>query len=207
ISTSDGPALGGISDGGKPVEGAAWLSASGAASIPCARVVDMLLNPGGEFQFNGATATYPDVKLAYWVGGNPFAHHQDRNRMLKAWEKLETFIVQDFQWTAAARHADIVLPATTSYERNDIESVGDYSNRAILAMKKVVDPLYEARSDYDIFAALTERLGKGKEFTEGRDEMGWLRHLYGQMRGRWAEKGVAIPEFETFWEQGLVDLS
>ena len=58
--------------------------------------------------------------MAYWVGGNPFPHHQDRNRMLKAWQKLETFIVQDHQWTATARHADIVLPATTSYERNDI---------------------------------------------------------------------------------------
>ncbi|MFQ6753892.1 trimethylamine-N-oxide reductase TorA [Cereibacter sphaeroides] len=203
--TSDGPALGGISDGGKAVEGAAWLSESGAASIPCARVVDMLLNPGGEFQFNGATATYPDVKLAYWVGGNPFAHHQDRNRMLKAWEKLETFIVQDFQWTATARHADIVLPATTSYERNDIESVGDYSNRAILAMKKVVDPLYEARSDYDIFAALTERLGKGKEFTEGRDEMGWISSFYEAAVKQAEFKQMEMPSFEDFWSEGIVE--
>ena len=79
------------------------------------------------FDFNGKSDNYPDIKLAYWVGGNPFAHHQDRNRMVKAWQKLETFIVHDFQWTATARHADIVLPATTTYERNDIEQVGDYS--------------------------------------------------------------------------------
>jgi trimethylamine-N-oxide reductase (cytochrome c) len=45
--------------------------------------------------------------------------------MVKAWRNLETFIVHDFEWTATARHADVVLPATTSCERNDIEQIGD----------------------------------------------------------------------------------
>ena len=125
--SADAPVLTGITDGGKAKAGAAWLTDNGAASIPVARVVEMLLNPGKEFDFNGVKAKYPDVKMAYWVGGNPFVHHQDRNRMVAAWKKLETFIVQDFQWTPTARFADIVLPATTTYERNDIESVGDYS--------------------------------------------------------------------------------
>jgi trimethylamine-N-oxide reductase (cytochrome c) len=61
--------------------------------------------------------------------------------MVKAGRNLETFIVHDFQWTATARHADIVLPATTSYERNDIEQIGDYSLSYILAMKKVIEPV------------------------------------------------------------------
>jgi trimethylamine-N-oxide reductase (cytochrome c) len=117
----------GITDGAKAVEGAAWLSSAGAPSIPVARVTDMLENPGGEFDFNGKREKYPDVKLAYWVGGNPFAHHQDRNRMVKAWRKLDTFIVHDYQWTATARMADIVLPATSAYERNDMDMVGDYA--------------------------------------------------------------------------------
>ena len=123
--SADAPVLTGITDGGKAKAGAAWMTENGAASIPVARVVEMLLNPGKEFDFNGVKAKYPDVKMAYWVGGNPFVHHQDRNRMVAAWKKLETFIVQDFQWTPTARFADIILPATTSYERNDIDSVGD----------------------------------------------------------------------------------
>ena len=36
------PVLPGITDGGKAVEGAAWLTSSGAAGIPVARIVDML---------------------------------------------------------------------------------------------------------------------------------------------------------------------
>jgi trimethylamine-N-oxide reductase (cytochrome c) len=164
-----------------------------------ARVVDMLLNPGKPFDFNGKSANYPDVKMAYWVGGNPFAHHQDRNRMVKAFQKLETFIVQDFQWTATARHADIVLPATTSYERNDIEHVGDYSMRAILAMKKAVEPLFEARNDYDIFAAIAKRLGKEKEFTEGKSEMDWIKSFYDAALEQAKAKKIDMPAFDAFW--------
>ena len=203
--TSDGPALGGITDGGKATEGAAWLSESGSASIPVARVVDMLLNPGGEFDFNGTHSTYPDVKMAYWVGGNPFAHHQDRNRMIQAWRKLETFIVHDFQWTATARFADIVLPATSSYERNDIESVGDYSNRAFVAMKKIVDPVFEARNDFDIFADIADRLGNGDGFTENKDEMAWVKSLYDDAAKQGAALGVDMPSFEDFWDAGIVE--
>lgn len=180
--SANSPVLPGITDGGKAVEGAAWLTSSGAASIPVARIVDMLSHPGEEFDFNGTRAKYPDVKMAYWVGGNPFVHHQDRNRMLQAWRKLETFVVQDFLWTPTARHADIVLPATSSYERNDIEQVGDYSLRYILAMKKVIDPIFEARNDFDIFSALAARLGKGKEFTENKGEMDWIKFFYEEAR-------------------------
>lgn len=202
---SNAPALSGISDGGKAVEGAAWLTASGAASIPVARIVDMLMNPGKEFDFNGKTEKYPDVKLAYWVGGNPFVHHQDRNRMVQAWKNLETFIVQDFQWTPTARHADIVLPATTAYERNDIETVGDYASRAIMAMKKVIDPVFEARTDYDIFADIAKRLGKEKEFTEDKAEMDWIKSFYEDAQKQAQAKSIDMPDFDTFWKDGVVE--
>lgn len=204
--SADAPVLTGITDGGKAKEGAAWLTESGAASIPVARVVDMLLNPGKEFDFNGTKAKYPDVKMAYWVGGNPFVHHQDRNRMIAAWKKLETFVVQDFQWTPTARFADIVLPATTSYERNDIESVGDYAGSAIIAMKKIVDPVYESRTDFDIFAGIAERLGKGKEFTEGKSEMDWIRSFYEAALTQAKAKKMTMPDFDTFWKgSGVVE--
>ncbi|WP_026379188.1 trimethylamine-N-oxide reductase TorA [Afifella pfennigii] len=202
---ADGPVLPGISDGGKAVEGAAWLTASGAASIPVARIVDMLENPGASFDFNGKSETYPDTRMTYWVGGNPFAHHQDRNRMVKAWRKLETVVVQDFQWTATARHADIVLPATTSYERNDMEQYGDYSLKAIIAMRRIVEPMYEARSDFDIFVELADRLGAKEAFTEGKNEMEWLREFYKSAEEQAEARGISIPAFDDFWEEGFVE--
>ena len=191
--------LSGIGDGGAATIGAEWLSKSGSSSIPVSRIVEMLLNPGKPFDFNGTRGTYPDVKLAYWVGGNPFAHQQDRNRMVKAWRKLETFIVHDFQWTATARRADIVLPATTSYERNDLEQVGDYSLTHLLAMKKLIEPVYEARNDYDIFADISERLGTKAAFTEGKSEMDWIRSFYEAARVQARAKSIEMPIFDAFW--------
>lgn len=196
--------LSGMSDGGTAVEGMAWATETGAASIPVCRIVEMLENPGGEFDFNGTRAKYPEVKMVYWVGGNPLSHHQDRNRMIKAWQKLETVIVQDFQWTATARFADIVLPATTSYERNDIEHIGDYSLKAILGMKKIVDPVFESRTDFDIFTEIATRLGAGDAFTEGKDEMAWIRGFYEEAAKQGPAKGVDIPKFDDFWETGVV---
>ena len=78
--------------------------------IPVARIADMLLNPGGTYRYNGETRTYPDIRLVYWAGGNPFHHHQDLNRLRKAFARLDTLVVHELAWTATARHADIVLP-------------------------------------------------------------------------------------------------
>ena len=88
--------------------------------IPVARIADMLLHPGEPFDFNGEQRTYPDMRMVYWCGGNPFHHHQDLNRLVAAFRRPETMIVHEPWWTPHARHADIVLPATTTLERNDL---------------------------------------------------------------------------------------
>jgi len=114
--------------------------------------------------------------------------------------------VHDHQWTPTTRHADIVLPATTSYERNDIDHVGDYSSKAIVAMKKVVEPVFEARNDYDIFLDIAKRLGKEKEFTEGKDEMGWIKSFYEDALKQAKAKNIPMPEFDAFWNgEGVVE--
>lgn len=55
----------------------------------------------------------------YFAGTNPFHRHQQINRIIEGWRKLETVIAIDNQWTSTCRFADIVLPATTQFERND----------------------------------------------------------------------------------------
>ena len=52
--------------------------------IPVARIADMLLHPGGRFDYDGQRLTYPDIRLVYWAGGNPFHHHQDLGRLRRA---------------------------------------------------------------------------------------------------------------------------
>ena len=171
-------------------------------AIPAARIADCLLNPGAGYDYDGKSASYPDIRLVYWAGGNPFHHHQDLNRLRRAWQRPETIIVHEPWWTATARHADIVLPATTSLERNDIG--GSPRDRFVIAMHQAIDPVGEARNDFDILRDLARRLGCEDAFAEGRDETAWLRHLYDAFRER-AQSNLT-PEFDTFWEKGWVEI-
>lgn len=173
--------------------------------IPVARLADMLLHPGDRFRYDGGEHAYPDIRLVYWAGGNPFHHHQDLNRLSLAWRKPETIVVHEQFWTPTACRADIVLPATTTLERNDI----GYATLegCLVAMWKVVDPEGAAWDDFAIFAALAERLGAGPGFTENLDEMAWLRRLYRAAADRARPAGIVLPDFDVFWEQGLVGLS
>jgi biotin/methionine sulfoxide reductase len=173
-------------------------------AIPVARLADMLLHPGESIDFDGKRLTYPDIRAVYWAGGNPFHHHQDLNRLVEAWRRPETIVVNESWWTATARHADIVLPATTSLERNDIGASS--RDRFIMAMKLAIPPVAEARNDFDIFDALAQRLGLGRAFSGGLDEMSWLRRLYDTARAAAARRNVAIPEFDEFWSRGYVEL-
>ena len=169
--------------------------------IPVARIADMLLNPGASYTYEGQTRRYPDARLVYWAGGNPFHHHQDLNRLSEAWTRPETIIVQDPMMTATARRADILLPASTSIERNDI--AGNKRSDLVLAMQQAIAPLGEAKSDFDIFCLLADRLGVRDAFDEGRDEMGWLRHIYDLTRSDAADRlGFDMPPFEDFWTKG-----
>ncbi len=173
--------------------------------IPVARFVDMLLAPGTQYRFNGNDLVYPDAKLMYWCGGNPFHKQQDLNRVLRAWQVPETVIVHEPWWNATARRADIVLPATTPLERNDI-GASPY-DRYFIAQKQAIPPVGEARNDFDIFAALAGRLGFRETYTEGRDEMGWLRHMYDVARQRASEQGVEMPSFDGFWAAGEIEFA
>jgi biotin/methionine sulfoxide reductase len=174
------------------------------AFIPVARVADMLLQPGETYDFDGERRVYPTIRLVYWCGGNPFHHHQDLGRLRRALARPDTIVVHDAFWTPMARHADVVLPATMTLERNDLG--GSPNDSALIAMRRAVAPYAQARHDHDIFAGLAATLGVEARFTEGRDEMAWLRHLYDGWRDRVVHQGGAPPPpFDEFWATGLVE--
>lgn len=173
-------------------------------SIPCARIADMLLNPGATYDYDGGQRTYPDIQLVYWAGGNPFHHHQDLNRLALAWRKPRTIVAQEQFWNAHAKMADIVLPVTSTLERDDI----GFATREplMVAMKAVRPPPGEARDDFAIFAALSHRLGTAAEFTEGRSTIEWLRTMYARSVDSAMQAGVALPPFDEFWSAGQARL-
>jgi biotin/methionine sulfoxide reductase len=171
-----------------------------SAFIPVARIADLLLRPGEEFDYNGRKYIYPDIRLVYWAGGNPFHHHQDLNRLRKAIARPDTVVVQEPYWTATARHADVVLPATIALERDDIAS--GRGDTHVIAMHRALAPYGEAHDDYEIFAELAGRLGVRVEFTEGKTSIQWLKYMYQQWRTQLDEYSVLTPDFAQFWRVG-----
>lgn len=169
--------------------------------IPVAAVSDMLLHPGEQFDYDGRRLTYPDIKCVYWAGGNPFHHHQDLPRLRRALGRVDTVVVHEPYWTAMAKHADVVVPSTTPFERDDYS--GSRNDPVLMAMPAMAKPYADARDDYTTFAALADRLGVGEAFTEGRDTMGWLTHLY----DTWSSRlDFEVPTFTEFWAAGSVRL-
>ncbi len=171
--------------------------------IPVARIADALLNPGGTYQYNGQCRTYPDLRMISWAGGNPFHHHQDLHRLHEAWQQPETILINESWWTATARRADIVFPVATALERNDIVTSGRDS--FLTPSHQMRKPYAESRSDYEIFAGLSKRLGCADTYTEGRDEENWLRLMYNTAQSSNAA-GVDLPNFDTFWSGGPIYL-
>jgi biotin/methionine sulfoxide reductase len=172
--------------------------------IPVARIADLLLNPLQPFQYNGQDLVYPDIDFVYWCGGNPFHHHQDLNRLIRAWRRPSTIVVHDPWWTATARHADIVLPSTTTLERDDIGASA--RDRFVIAMKQAIAPVGEARDDFAILSDLADRFGTREPFTEGRTIGQWLRYIYDAAREHANRHVAEWPSFDEFWRRGYLEI-
>ena len=75
---------------GVGLPGCAWGATRVKSFIPVARISDMLLQPGEPFDYDGTQYTYPDIKLVYWSGGNPFHHHQHLGKLRRAFWRAST---------------------------------------------------------------------------------------------------------------------
>ncbi len=192
----------GIGGHNTKVPGASLPQGQNAISsfIPVARISDMLLQPGKPFEFNGGSYEYPDIHLVYWAGGNPFHHHQDLNKMLKAWQKPDTVVVNEWCWNSMAKHSDIVLPCTTTLERNDI-SISP-RDPYVIDMQQAIRPIGGSRNDYDIFTGIARRMGIEAAFTEGRSERQWIESIYAATVERAKDKGFNMPDYADFKKAG-----
>ena len=195
----------GMTAGVATAAGSEWLASSAAVNFPVARVADALLNPGKTIDDNGKKITYPEIDFVYWCGGNPMVHHQNTNTLVRALRKPRTFVVNEIYWTPTARMADIVLPATTIYERNDIAMTGDYSNLNLVPMKQVTEKQGESRDDYQIFCDLAKEFGILDKYSEGKSEMQWLEEFYNVALKQAQSQNLTFPaSFEEFWKANKV---
>jgi anaerobic selenocysteine-containing dehydrogenase len=132
-----------------------------------------------------------EVKLFYRYGGSFIGTMSDTSKWLQMYQspKLEFVVNQDIWWAGETGFADIILPACTQLERDDIGEWGEpggqtrHGNsgcnfRVVVRMKKCIEPLGESKSDYQIFSLLSKRLGFEAEYTEGNSEIDWARKFF-----------------------------
>ena len=140
----------------------------------------------------GKSGGYPaDIKAIYSAGGDLFNQCPNANKMAASLDGVELIVVQDHFMTPTARHADIVLPATTFWERNDVHTPWAGAGHYAIFMKQAIQPMYECRNDMDIFADLAARVGIN-DYLE-KTEMEWLRELTRE----------SVEDFDTFTEKGV----
>ena len=133
-----------------------------------------------------------EIKLFYRYGGSFMGTMTDTTKWVRMYQspKLEFVVNQDFWFNSETRMADVILPACTNFERDDIgefATCGGYTTnshtgnnyRVIVREKKCIEPLWESKSDYQILADLSERLGIYDEFTDGgKTEIDWAKAFY-----------------------------
>src|ERR1700746_2908100 len=122
---------------------------SGVRSLPTgtnpisARVSSPLL---ADLMVHGARGGYPaDIQMIYSVAGDLFNQCPNVNKIVAALDGVEFFVAQDHFLTPTARYADIVLPATTFWERNDVHTPWAGAGHYAIFMKQAIDPRSECR--------------------------------------------------------------
>ncbi|WIY26324.1 formate dehydrogenase subunit alpha [Parasedimentitalea psychrophila] len=104
-----------------------------------------------------------NIKGMYIQGENPAMSDPDVEHARDAFAKLELLVVQDIFLTETANYADIILPASTLYEKNGTVS---NTNRQVQRVRPAVAPPGEAREDWAITTDLAQRIGLNWGYTD-----------------------------------------
>ncbi len=147
-----------------------------------------------EHQF--AKFSYPapghaPVRMLYKYGGSILATMNNTNRHVRMYQSpnLEFVVNQSIWFEGEAKFADVILPACSNFERVDISEwagLGGYAHhgqqqlnhRVIIFQAPAIEPLGESRSDYWIFNELSKRLGLANYFSEGVNEIDWVKRMF-----------------------------
>lgn len=110
---------------------------------------------------------HPDVpypaagfKGLFCTFANMFVQAPDVNTLYKTLDKLDLIVVVDHQMTDTANYADVVLPATTWYEKLDLTATPLHP--FLQLQQPAIDPVGESRSELDIWKELIRRIDPAK---------------------------------------------
>lgn len=145
------------------------------------------------------------IEMAVIARSNPMLQCPDTEDLERVFEKIPLKVVFEHFMTDTAKAADIVLPAATFLEEDELYY--SYFHNYVSLGRKAVEPLGEARPDIEIMKGMAERLGIG--CLSGRTALEWIRYAlepmeaYGITLDRLMDEGwVRFPAPMVPWQDG-----
>ena len=150
----------------------------------------------------GVDSLESGIKIMFnLANGLLMSQHSDVNktvRILKDEKKLEFLVVSDLFMTPGAMFADLLLPAPSFFEIENIVPPWVPDNY-LLFNQKSIEPLFGTRFEYQWIKEVSRILGCYSEFTEGKNSsFEWIEQLYDETRASEPE----LPEFSELMKQG-----
>ena len=137
---------------GKDVMQQAHVHAPAKRLMPMIKLGEMLINPEGT-----------KVHSLYIFSSNPAITAPDQNVVRRGLMRDDLFtVVHERFFTDTCKYADIILPATTSVEHDDIYN--SYGHYTIGTGYKLIEPIGESRSSWQVIAELAKRMGLEDDF-------------------------------------------
>ncbi len=192
-----------------PVGGLSAVKNSVTESIPVFRWTDAVLR-GKEMGTAEGVISLPEgqktlrsnIKFIFNTASNTLINqHSNINRtdkILRDTSLVEYIVVIDQFMTPSAKYADVLLPAVTWMEKNDMATVWGLGD-SLIFMNKVIDPMYECKTDYEIAALIAEKLGLKDQFTGGKTELQWLEEMVKTSQ----KADPTFPSFDEFRKRGV----
>ncbi|MFA9440312.1 DMSO/selenate family reductase complex A subunit [Uliginosibacterium sp. sgz301328] len=145
-----------------------------------------------------------NIKMIFCLAGNYLAsQNPDVNaaaRLLADESKVEFIVCSDLYLTPSAKFADVLLPETSFMERWNIGKTWGSGNYLMLS-EQVIEPLHEARNDYDWLTDVARKLGVEQEFTLGRSQKDWIEAIWEATR--LTQPSEELPDFNTLQTQRI----
>ncbi len=105
----------------------------------------------------------PNIRAIWWHGSDWFNQLTNINKEIQAIKKLDFVVCNDATITPSGIWADVLFPACTHFERHDV-ALPWYKGHYYIHRPKVIAPLGESKTDFQIFTELAYRLGFGQKY-------------------------------------------
>ncbi|MCL2636532.1 MAG: molybdopterin-dependent oxidoreductase, partial [Betaproteobacteria bacterium] len=105
----------------------------------------------------------PNIRAIWWHGSDWFNQLTNINKEIEAVKKLDLIVCNDSTITPSGIWADVLFPIATHFERHDV-ALPWYKGHYYIHRPKVIQPLGESKTDFQVFTELAYRLGFGEQY-------------------------------------------